>query len=191
MLLFLLYHLTFCFVFYFIIETSKMNCLVILILIGCIVRLESCKFCVFNEEIIVCNDGVEFTYKSECRYYCAMLLPIAAMSTKIEKEMKYQRAQPQPQTKAQWGHETQHPDDKQFSFDPTDARSGEFDDLEYIFDVLCKDIFNCDINNFFKYWCKNFNGHYDCNRYNTSAGMLALVFYFFSCRCTQYASCWI
>ena len=83
-----------------------MNCLFILILIGCIVRLKSCKVCVFNEEIIVCNDCVEFKYESECRYYCGMLLSIAAISTKIAKEMKYESVpsapQPQQQTEAQW-----------------------------------------------------------------------------------------
>ena len=79
--------------FYFIIETSKNDCLFILILIGCIgllrtntsfiigssgrlIGLESCKFNVFidqNDKIIVCHDMFELKYESECRYYCDTL----------------------------------------------------------------------------------------------------------------------
>ena len=63
---------------------------------------------------------------------------IPAMSIKIKREIKYESvpsvSQPQPQ--AQSVHMAQHPVNKPFSFDSTDAESGEFDGLENIFDAL-------------------------------------------------------
>ena len=162
--------------FCFIIETSNKDYIFILILIGCIVGLESCKFCVFSEEIIVCNDSFKLEYKSERGHYCDTLLSIkidaatctpastinfdaigigfnlfdvlspttiTAIAMENEKE-----AAPQPRI------QTSHLADKSFNFDPTDAGSGAFDDLEYIFaGLLSEDGFTCDINNVFK----NFN----------------------------------
>ena len=71
------------------------------------------------------------------------------------------------------------------------AGSHDFDDSEYIFCLLSsKDGFDCDIN-VFKYWCdKNFNGDYDYSIHYKADGMLVFDF-FSSCRCTQYALCWI
>ena len=45
------------------------------LLIRCIIGLELCKFCVFN------NDGFEFKYESECGYYCVTFLSVAIAAT--------------------------------------------------------------------------------------------------------------
>ena len=51
-----------------------MDSLFVLILIGCVIKLELCGFSVFNDEIIVYNDFFEMKYELECKYYCRILL---------------------------------------------------------------------------------------------------------------------
>ena len=112
---------------FFFIGCSRTDILFVLLLIERVIKsvsaLETCEFCVFN------NDGYEFEYESECRYYCEILLSMivdAANSTTASTVI----------------------------FDPIGAGLHEFDGLEYIFCVLStKDGFDCEINIAFKYWC--------------------------------------
>ena len=65
-----------------------------------------------------------------------------------ENEMNYEScpSAPQPQPQTQSTHETQHPANTPFNFDPTDARSSEFDNLKYIFDELSNEHLNAVLN---------------------------------------------
>ena len=154
---------------------------------------ESFEFCVFNNEIIICNDGFGLKYELKCRYHCNILLSMAidaasimptstvnfhpigseslqirrmgsnlfgvfspttiraAISIEYENKMKYES---RSQTQTQSQHATPHPVNKPADIDPTNATPGEFDKLEYMFDVLLsEDGLYCDINNISKYWC--------------------------------------
>ena len=51
------------------IESPRMDRLFILLLIGCVIGLKLCEFCVFNKNgIIVCNDCFEMKYELEYGY---------------------------------------------------------------------------------------------------------------------------
>ena len=119
----------------FIIESSKKDCLFLLILIGCIIGLKLSQI-----------SGIEFNL-----FGLLSQITIAEILIKNENENEINHesclSAPQPQPQTQSAHETQHPANTTFNFDPTDARSSEFDDLEYIFDELSNEHgFNCDIN---------------------------------------------
>ena len=70
-----------CFVFCLIIELSTRDTLFILLLIrcviGCAIGLKMYKFCAFDNEIIIFNDGFKLKCELECRYFFNILLSIA------------------------------------------------------------------------------------------------------------------
>ena len=58
-----------------------MDSLFIVLLIGCVIGLEICDFCVFNDEIIVYNDCLEMKYELECKMIVILLSCIIGATT--------------------------------------------------------------------------------------------------------------